>query len=143
MAVATTDRNFRLRAGGYARTIVGKTAAATKIYRGAMVAKNAAGFCVPAADAVGLKVLGIAEEQIDNLSGAAGDKEVRITTGVVDIPNAAVDPVVQASMHGYVFVTDDSSVRAGTGTNSIRAGVLELIEPDRVWILIGPEVSNA
>lgn len=143
MAAQTADRNFKIRAGGYLRTIIGKLAAATKVYRGSLGAKNAAGFILPAADAANYKVVAVIDEQVDNTGGAAGALEVRMTTGVVKLDNSGTDPVVQANMHGYCFVEDDHTVRATGGTNSIRAGVVELIESDGVWVKVEPEISNA
>ncbi len=140
MAALTADRKTLMRAGGYSRTIIGKVAAATTIYKGALVAKNAAGFVVPAADAAGLIVIGKAESQVVN-AGAAGAAEIAIITGVFKIDSYGTDPVVQASMHAPVKIFDDHTVRAANGTNNILAGILEYIEPDGsgVWVYVCPE----
>ncbi|MBA2718924.1 MAG: hypothetical protein H0U52_06755 [Chloroflexi bacterium] len=143
MAALAADRNFKLRAGGYSRTIVAKLAAATKIYRGALVGKNAAGFVVPASDTAGLKIIGIADEQVDNTAGAAGDKEIRLTTGVAKFLNFGADPVVQADMHGFCVVADDNTVRNAGAVNDIRAGIVELIESDGVWVYVDPIIANS
>ena len=52
-------------------------AASTKIEAGKMVGLNSAGYAVEAADTAGIKVLGVAEETVDNSSGSNGDLVVR------------------------------------------------------------------
>ena len=52
------------------RSINVKVAASTTIFAGSIVAANATGFAIPAADAAGIVVMGIAEEAADNSAGA-------------------------------------------------------------------------
>jgi len=47
-------------------------AASTKVEAGKIAAVNAAGYAVPAADAVGLKVIGVFAESVDNSAGGNG-----------------------------------------------------------------------
>lgn len=80
MTAATADRNTKEREGVYYSYPV---AAATKIYAGTQVCLDASGNAVPAADATGLtRVVGRAEEQVDNSSGAAGDKYITVKAGI-------------------------------------------------------------
>lgn len=51
-------------------------AAATKIFGGSIVCRNAAGFATKGATATTLKALGVAEQTADNSAGAAGDIQV-------------------------------------------------------------------
>lgn len=139
----TGERTTRKKAGCYSRTVIGKLAAATTIYKGALVAKNAAGYCVPAADTAGLVVVGVAMQTVVN-PGAAGALEINIDVGgVYKFFNLAADPVVQADMHGIVRVGDDQSVRNAGGTADIIAGVCELIEPDGVWVHVDGSINLA
>lgn len=140
MAALTSDRlDKRMRAGGYSRTIVGKLDAATKIYNGAITATNAAGYHVNASNVAGLVVSGVAEAQVDNTTGVAGDKEIAVITGVFRLLNDAINPVVQADMGKICFVADNQTVRTAGG--ACAAGIVELIEPGFVWVRIDPDVT--
>lgn len=139
MAALAADRITKMRAGGYSRTIIAKVAAATTIYKGALVAKNAAGHAVPASDAAALVVIGVAQSQVVN-AGAAGAAEIACVTGVFKLLNSGANPVVQADMHGLVYVADDQTVRTGGG--KAVAGVLELIESDGAWVMVEPEIGQ-
>lgn len=121
------------------RSLVGDLAAATKIYMGSLVAKNAAGYCVPASDAAALRVVGVALETVDNTAGAAGDKNVHLLTGVFKLGNAG-GAIVQASKHALAYVADDNSVTtAAVAVNDVIAGLVDSIDSDGVWLSVGPE----
>lgn len=137
-ALAADKTNNRMRAGGYTRTIIGKVAAATTIFKGALCATNAAGYIVPAADAAGLVVVGVAQHQIVN-AGAAGAAEITMVTGVFKFANLAAALVAQAHMHRLIYVADDQTVRGTASATPILAGVCELIESDGVWVYVGPQ----
>ncbi len=116
----TADRNTPYRDG---KMLVLGVAAATKIYAGSMVAADAAGNIVPAANAAGLVVLGRAEEQVDNSSGLAGDKSVQIRRRkVFAFINSTTNPVTAAFIGRSVFVEDDATVSSQGGSGSIVAG---------------------
>lgn len=143
MAALTTDRKIEIRAGGTTRTMIAKLAAATTIYKGALVAKNASGYVVPASDALGLAVIGFAAETVVN-AGAAGAAEITIITGVVAKLNSLVaDPVVQADMHAIVRVADDNTVRNAGGVADIIAGICEGIDTDGVWVYVDAATNIA
>ena len=57
-----------------AEDFVFTVAAAKKLYAGAIVMLDAAGDAVPASAASELTVAGVAEENVDNSAGAAGDR---------------------------------------------------------------------
>lgn len=132
MAALTADRNTAAKTLG--RRISLKVKAATKIFAGSIVAVEAAtGWAVPAGDTVGHQVVGRAESQVDNSTGANGDKEVVVHKGVFKWNNGAA-PVVQATIGDTVMVQDDNAVRI-TSTNSIPAGVADSIDVDGgVWV---------
>ncbi|KAA0225824.1 MAG: hypothetical protein AKCLJLPJ_01583 [Fimbriimonadales bacterium] len=102
-----------------------KVAAATTIYKGALVGVNSSGFVVPMNHATAnLKFLGFAEETVVN-SGADGDKSVRVTkTG----SGVYVDPsgIVQADIGKEVYAKTDNEVQiSAIGlTNAYKVGTI-------------------
>ena len=137
MAALTKDRKLKYQ-GEIRRTFTGDLAATTTIYLGAMVAKNAAGNIVPAADTAALKVVGVALEAVDNAAGAAGAKKVQIGTGVFEFDNLA-GAIVQASKHALCYVGDDQSVStAAAMTNDIIAGLVDSFTTTKVMVDVDP-----
>lgn len=135
MAALTADRKMISRYT--ARSFRGDVAAATTIYAGAMVAKNASGYIVPAADTAGLVVVGVAQEQVDNADGDDGDLTVEILTGVFQMVNAG-GAIVQAGKHATCYVADDQSVStAAAMTNDIAAGTVDAFTTTTVDVAIG------
>jgi len=112
-------------------------AANARIFRGAIVAVNAAGFAVPAADAVGLIIAGAggrAEDFVDNTGGANGAKSVRVSVGVFKY---ATTTLTQAEVGDTAVALDDQTVTTvAAATNDIAVGKLEQVEPDGVWIAL-------
>src|SRR5574341_2243543 len=121
MAALTKDRDTRSRHTG--RMIVLKVKGATKIYNGGMVAV-VGGYAKPAADAATEKVMGIADEFVDNTGGADGALTVRVRTGVFKLANNA-GAVVQADIGKKALVVDDQTVTDAATTNNIEAGLIE------------------
>lgn len=141
MAALTKDRNTKSR-GEKARKIVYPVAAATKIYCGAGVAVNAAGYAVPASDTAGLLAGDIAggraEAQVDNSAGAAGDLYIEVARGVFAF-NAS--GLAQANIGDQVTWVDDNTVGlASATTNDIVAGYLDEIDPvtGEAWVRMLP-----
>lgn len=128
------DRNTPRREGDF---LVLDVAANTKIFAGALVVVNASGYAAPGSTATGLKAAGRAEEQVDNIGGAAGAKSVTVRRGVFKFKNAAADPVGIARILDTCYIVDDETVAAssGTGTRSA-AGKVVGIDPDGVWVEI-------
>lgn len=136
MAALTKDKSTKVRATPGARTNVGDVAAATTIYKGALIAKNAAGFVVPASDTAALVVIGVAEEQVVN-AGANGAKTVKyITNLAVALVNLA-GAIVQASKHALCYVGDDQSVTtAAVAANDIPVGKVMEFTTTEVWVFV-------
>lgn len=111
MVALTKDNNIREVAGGGMR-FSNPVAAATTIYRHAIVGLNAAGDAVPAAPAVPT-IRGIAMERADNVTGAAGDISVPTLRGVWVLGNdGSID---RTDIDANAFVIDDQTVgNAGT-----------------------------
>jgi hypothetical protein len=136
MAPLAKDRNTRTR-GEKTRKVVVPLAATTKIYAGAGVCINAAGFAVPAGDTAGLITWGRAESQVDN-AGAAGDLYIEVSRGVFAFDASGL---AQADIGSPVTWVDDHTVGlAAATTNDIVAGVLEEIDPvsAEAWVAILP-----
>jgi len=82
-------------------------AASTTIYKGGMVAVNDAGHLVMASDAANLRVVGVADERVDNSAGSAGDKKCRVRSGRAFDFNATA--ITQAMVGDLMFVVDDNT----------------------------------
>ncbi len=134
MAALTKDRNTLNKELG--RSILVPVAATTQIFAGAMVARNATGFAVPAADTAGLKVVGVADEGVDNDPGADGDLSIIVRKGVFGFTTLGT-VIDQADMGNEVFVSDDNNLeKTGGVSNNIRAGTLDAIEGSQFYIKI-------
>lgn len=96
--------------------------AATKVYKGSLLAFNASGYADHAADTASFNRLGIAYETVDNSGGAAGALNVRVKRiGVVDLDFSGT--ANQATVGQQVTMVDDHTVAlAATTTNDIVAG---------------------
>jgi len=137
MAPLAKDRNTRSR-GEKTRKVVLPVAAATKIFCGAGVCVNAAGYAVPASDTAALITWGRAEAQVDNTLGAAGDLYIEVSKGVFAFDASGL---AQANIGDPVTWVDDHTVGlAAATTNDIAAGTLEEIDPvsAEAWITILP-----
>lgn len=131
----TADRNTPIKDG---ELLVLGMAAATKVFAGGMAAANASGYILPAADAAGLTVVGMTEEQVDNSAGANGDLTVPVRRGKGFIfKNSATNAVTLAQLGKDIYVEDDETVASAGGTNSIVAGTCLGILTEGVLVKIG------
>lgn len=109
-------------------------AAATKIPAGVLVGLNAGGAAVSASDAVSIRVIGRAEETVDNTSGAAGDLSVNVKRGVFKFANSAAHAITAAMVRKMSYVEDNQTV-ASTSTYLSPAGTIRGVDADGgVWI---------
>lgn len=135
MAALTTARNTPMR-GEKHRKVVTQVAATTKIYGGAAVCLNAAGFAVPAADTAGLVTWGRAEETADNSAGLDGAVTMEVARGVFGFKHASL---TQAAVGTVVCWADDQTVTtAAAATNDIAAGTLEELDGATAWVRVLP-----
>lgn len=109
-------------------------AASAVIYAGTLVAINAAGNAVPAADTAALKVDGFATEAKDNTGGAAGALTLDIERGIRRLNNSESNAVTVAEINQIVYVEDDQTVNKAGGTNHIAAGLCVDVDSDGVWV---------
>lgn len=137
MAALTADRNTPRREG---RRYAHPVAAAMKVYAGSIVVLNAAGDARPGYVALNLIVAGLAQAQVDNSAGAAGDKTIEVESGIFGV---ASDGTLNRTHIGKtVYLVDDQTVAAtdGTGTRSA-AGTLKDLEGSgataTAWVQLG------
>jgi hypothetical protein len=129
MGALANSRNTPERAGQILEGI--PAAASVIIYVGALVAVDASGNALPAADTAGLKVIGRCEGMpgpgitgldVNNASGSAGDVKVNIKRGVFKFDNSTGNAVTAAQIGKACYVEDDHTVNKDGGTNHIKAG---------------------
>lgn len=113
-------------------------AAATEIFAGALTALDASGNATPGATATDLTAAGVAQEHVDNSSGSAGDKTVKVRRGVFRFKNSAgADEITAAEIGSDCYIVDDETVAKtdGTATRSV-AGKVYDVDAQGVWVEI-------
>lgn len=142
MAALTQDRNTaRLRDDKRS----GLVAAATLLFAGALVMRNAAGYLVEGQTATGLVGVGRAEARVDNSAGSAGDLTAEYLPGVFQFVNSAsTDEITVADIGSVCFAVDDQTVAKtdGTATRS-PAGIVEAVDAIGVWVRFDEALTNA
>ncbi len=135
MTALAKDRNTKRRD---AKVFSDPVAATTKIYAGSLVCINASGYAVPGSTSTTLKARGVAQEQVDNSAGAAGDKRVETSRGCFPFANSSAgDEVTRADIGGTAYIVDDQTVAKTNGTNTrSAAGVIRDVDSDGVWVEI-------
>lgn len=132
MAALTADRNT-LRAEGQIEGHPVKAGA--RIFAGALVCLDAAGWAVPGATAATLVTLGRAEAAVNNADGANGAAQVNVRRGTFRWANAGAEPVTRADIGKPAFVVDDQTVARTNGGNSrSAAGIIRNVDAHGVWV---------
>jgi len=131
MAAATAQINTPERQG---KVTAYPLAAATTIFAGTLVALDSSGNAVPASDTAGLRVVGLAQETVDNSAGLAGAHSVATKVGVFQLNNSATDAVDANDKGKICFVEDDNTVSETGGTHKVKAGRVLDIAADGVWV---------
>lgn len=98
-------------------------AASTKIYAGAAVGDNGSGYARPLE--AGDPFLGFAKAQCDNSSGAAGDLNVEVETGMQ--LKVAVTGIAITSAGAKVYMSDDNTFTLTSTDNSLVGTVREFV----------------
>lgn len=89
--------------------------AADIIYQGAAVGENGSGYARPLV--AGDPFLGFADRQVDNSTGAAGAKNVRVKTkGCIVLPISAIG--ITANDRPVVYASDDDTFTLTASTNT-------------------------
>lgn len=112
-----------------------QVAAGVKIFKGALVAVNAAGFAVPGSTSTTLRVVGVSRAQVDNTAGGNGALQVQVERGSFYFLSLGGDPIVQASLFTDCFITDDATVSATNGgATKSRAGKVVDFDANGAWV---------
>jgi hypothetical protein len=130
----TADRDTKDRNGV---TFNAGVAAATKIYTGALVARNASGYLVPGSEAATLKKAGRAKATVDNSDGSAGDLSCEYEVGCFKYKNSAsTDAITIADIGNDCYIVDDETV-AKTSDEDARSVAGQIVDVDAggVWVL--------
>lgn len=128
MAALTKDRDTKRRTGIDFNFPV---AAGVRIFTGAVVCLNAAGFAAPATATAGLKFPAVARAGVDNRDGADGEASVDVLREVVGLDMASdVDRTVIGAI---VYLEDDHTVTAASAGRS-PAGLLVDVAEGQAWV---------
>lgn len=133
MSALSQDRNTLRRDG---QQIEPPVAAGARIFGGAIVAINAAGYAVPGTTSAALKGVGAAEQRADNTGGAAGAIRVSVHKGPHRFANsAAADAITLADVGSDCYIVDDQTVAKthATNTRSVAGKVFD-VDADGVWV---------
>lgn len=138
MAALTAARDTK-RSGEFQRNDNLGVAAATKIWQGSIVVRNAAGFAAPATAATGLLGLGRAEETIDNTAGANGALKIEFTSGTFCFANG--ESITNVSIGLPAYANDDQTIYTTAGTRS-KVGMIRYVTTEGVWVELGASESR-
>lgn len=111
---------------------------AVKIFAGAIVMRNAAGYLTKGQTALALFGAGMALQQVDNSTGSAGDKTIEYRPGIYRLANSSAGDAIAATEIGKLcYVVDDQTVAKthGSNTRSI-AGIVRGVDTIGVWVEI-------
>ena len=111
-----------------------KVASNVVIYAGAMVAVDNAGLARPAEDAANRRVIGRAEQTVDNRTAVYdANKRIEASRGIFRWDNA--DTFTTADIGGYAYATNDQEVvKAAKVSHNVIAGVVVDVDSAGVWI---------
>ena len=109
-------------------------ASGSTIVSGNLVALNAEGKAVPAADTAGLRVIGVAEYARDGM--------VEVGDGVFSFANDTTHALTRADRGKVAYVKDKDTV-ASTGTNLIPAGIVVDVYESEVYLDVSPTAVKA
>lgn len=141
MTALTSGRNSPERLGDLRNEPL---AASVKVFSGALVMRNAAGYLTKGATATGCIGVGRAEETVDNSAGAAGALNVEYRRGIFRFLNSGGgDQIAQADMGKLCYIVDDQTVAKtdGSATRS-KAGIVDGIEGASVWVRLDEAVTR-
>jgi hypothetical protein len=130
MTALSADRNTPKRDGKQFKYPV---LAATKIYAGSIVVLDTNGWAKPGVTATGLICVGVAQETVDNTSGASGDLYVLVEQGVFRLANG--ESVTKTAIGDLAYITDDQTVAAVSTGKSV-AGYFVDVDTLGVWVKI-------
>lgn len=137
MAALTKERPTRRWSGTPGVLVSYGVAASQTIYAGALVALNASGHAIPAADTASITVVGVAEETVKS-SATAGDDKVLVRRGAVHaFANDATNALTIGGIGSVCYVADDQTVQDANATNDVKVGVMLQLDDAGVWVHVG------
>lgn len=115
--------------------------ASTKIFNGGLTGIDSSGNAAPATTTAGgtVRVMGVAQEEVDNSAGIAGAKRVAIRRGAFSFKNSSAgDLIGAANMGAIVYAVDDQTVAATDGGAGARkaAGVCIGLDDDGSNVIV-------
>ena len=114
-------------------------AASTQIYKGGLVALDASGNLVPGSTATTLTAVGVALQNVDNTSGAAGDLRCETSTAPAAFTSATGggDDIDGADIGATCYIVDDEEVALtdGGSTRSVAGTVFDIGDNGEVFVL--------
>jgi len=140
MAATTIDRNTARKDVVRAVADDALLAAATTIPAGVLVATNAAGELLNAADVAAMTVIGRAPKRMVNAGAAAKIvPKAYVEAGVFKYGTTGGSAIVAGDIGKDCFVLDNQTVVKTAGTvNAIVAGKVQSIDPDGgIWVRVG------
>ena len=112
--------------------VVSYKMAAVKIYKGALVAVNSAGYVAPIDPATAsMRFVGVANETVDNSTGSAGSKSINLTKcGAFVLKAAAGYSPTIADLGSPVYAVSDWEVQTASSglSNAYRVGTITNVE---------------
>lgn len=141
MTALTADRNTAAKQGDLRVGLVG---AATRIFKGAIVMRNAAGYLIRGATAIGSFGVGISQTNVDNTAGANGAVSINWRPGAAYLANLAGDLCLVTDIGAKCWIADDQTVAKtnGTATRS-PAGIIEDVDANGVWVRFDEALNRA
>lgn len=137
MAVLTSSINVEEKDG----VVHAAPVAVDIIYRGALVMYNTAGFLAPAATGAGNIFAGVAEEEVDNSGGSAGDKKCRYKKeGCYLLTGAGF---VQGDVGDSVYASDDQTITKTSTNNPLVGQIVEFVSATQVWVKLARNPAAA
>lgn len=117
--------------------------ASTKIFAGGLLGVDSNGNAHPATTTAGgtVRVMGVAQEEVDNSAGAAGAKRVAVRRGAFSFKNStAGDAIAAADVGAIVYAVDDNTVAktdGGAGARKAAGACLGLDDDGNVIVEVG------
>jgi len=135
MTATTTDRDTK-RSDGKLKALKMSN---VKIPKGVLVCINTSGYATNGSDTANYLFAGVSYEQVDNSSGSAGDKEIRVEKTGEHLFQYNGSDASQTVLGKEVYIVDNQTVDddATATTNDIKCGTIaEVVSGSQVRIRI-------
>lgn len=142
MVALSADRNTTQRSGASEQQYEFPVAAGAKIYSGAMVVLNTAGYAEPGTAAIDKMAVGRAERLADNSTGSAGAIKVQVHSGTFKWDKSGT--IDRTHIGSTLYLHDDHTVRTSP-TSTSPAGTCVDVDSDGLpWVATSlPELASA